>query len=121
MFVREEINTTDILSGVTENIRASLKSHLLDPKPKYVLGVSQALGPLPDIAGRGGTLRHWTFWCLQAPSTLQSWGGGGYSLALKLYSRFRLVGGMVFFSRPSVVEAMSDVIPNSTFEMHVCV
>ncbi|GFY00415.1 hypothetical protein TNCV_1664541 [Trichonephila clavipes] len=37
-------------SGVTENIRASLQSQILDPKTDnkkgYVFGVSQALGPL---------------------------------------------------------------------------
>ncbi|GFX34125.1 hypothetical protein TNCV_1698721 [Trichonephila clavipes] len=36
-------------SGVTEKIRAPLQSKVLDPNPKYVLGVSQGLPP--PIAG----------------------------------------------------------------------
>ncbi|GFY26299.1 neurogenic differentiation factor 2 [Trichonephila clavipes] len=37
-------------SDVTENIRPSLQTQVLGPKPKYVLSVSQALGP-PRNAG----------------------------------------------------------------------
>ncbi|GFW26752.1 hypothetical protein TNCV_2851421 [Trichonephila clavipes] len=36
--------------GVTENIRAPLQTQVLNPKPKYVLSVSQALGPLETLA-----------------------------------------------------------------------
>ncbi|GFX96214.1 hypothetical protein TNCV_2291021 [Trichonephila clavipes] len=36
-------------SGVTENIRAPCKLGFLGPKPKYVLFVSQALGPLKPL------------------------------------------------------------------------
>ncbi|GFY02325.1 hypothetical protein TNCV_3502071 [Trichonephila clavipes] len=34
-----------LVSGVTEDIRAPLRSQVLGSKPKYVLRVSQALGP----------------------------------------------------------------------------
>ncbi|GFW57804.1 hypothetical protein TNCV_2927231 [Trichonephila clavipes] len=40
---------TSISSGVTENIRALCKVRFLDPKPKYVLGVSQTLGSLESL------------------------------------------------------------------------
>ncbi|GFU61480.1 hypothetical protein TNCV_2287771 [Trichonephila clavipes] len=50
-------------SGVTENIRATLQTQVLGPKPKYVLSVSQALDPIesqPRNAGVAGVyVTHW--------------------------------------------------------------
>ncbi|GFX04115.1 hypothetical protein TNCV_3972641 [Trichonephila clavipes] len=40
-------------SGVTENIRASLQTQVLGPKPECVLSVSQALDPLEMWRLRG--------------------------------------------------------------------
>ncbi|GFX31713.1 hypothetical protein TNCV_4082371 [Trichonephila clavipes] len=44
--------TSDLTKGVTKNIRPPLKTQVLDPKPKCVLCVSQALGPLESLSPR---------------------------------------------------------------------
>ncbi|GFX32110.1 hypothetical protein TNCV_4099591 [Trichonephila clavipes] len=80
----DEGNERVKVSSVTENIRDPLQTKVLDLKPKYVLGVSQALDPLEFLSHFA--VRGLRGWCSTPQCNSAEWPDNSEKLGFEIHA-----------------------------------